>query len=134
MTKKEVGTELISKSGDWKGFLAEFQDESDRATAILGGVFLDEHLRQLIANALAGEKGIVDELLNGPLQSFANRIKLAYCLKLINASEYADIQLIRDIRNSFAHRLDVFRNNDFIDATVVVDGQRASCEAHRHWR
>ena len=105
MVRKEIGTELVSKSGDWEGFLAEFQDESDRATAILGGVFLDEHLRQLIANALAGEKGVVDELLNGPLQNFASRIKLAYCLRLISSSEYADIQLIRDIRNSFAHRL-----------------------------
>ena len=36
------------KGGEWPGFLGEFHSASDRVAAILGGAFLDEHLRVLL--------------------------------------------------------------------------------------
>jgi DNA-binding MltR family transcriptional regulator len=40
-----------------------------------------------------------------PLSNFSARIKTAYCLGLITKKEYDDLNLIRKIRNKFAHRL-----------------------------
>ena len=37
------------KAWDWGELLSELKQGNDRATAILGGVFLDEQLRELLA-------------------------------------------------------------------------------------
>ena len=98
-------------SKDWKGFFLKFQKESPRAAAILGVAFLDVQLRQLISNLLIDETNVVDELLGNdkkidrPLSSFSSRIRAAYCLGLISKDEYEDLNIIRKIRNRFAHRL-----------------------------
>lgn len=53
---------------------------------------------------------MVDSIINSsdtndPLSSFASKIKIAFCLGLISSDEYDDLQIIRDIRNTFAHYL-----------------------------
>lgn len=95
------------QSEDWKGFAEEFQTGTDRATAILGGVFLDEHLQVLLKNFLVDEKSIIDELfgVEKPLSTFSARTKMAYALGLINKEIFDDLDRIRNIRNSFAHAL-----------------------------
>ena len=99
----------LSPINDWKGFYEELENETPRAAAIIAGAFIDGWLRQLIANFMVEDSRIVDELLgtdeNGdrPLSTFASRIKAAYCLGLITRHEYDDLNLIRKIRNRFAH-------------------------------
>lgn len=100
-----------SPLNDWQGFFENFQNESPRAAIIMGAAFLDAQLRELIANFLIDEKNVVEELLGNddkgerPLSSFSSRTKTAYCLGLISRDEYEDLNIIRKIRNRFAHRL-----------------------------
>ena len=74
---------------------------------VLGAAFLDEHLRQVLANFVIDDKKATAELLenNGPLSTFSARTRAAYSLGLINKEERDDLNLIRKIRNRFAHDL-----------------------------
>lgn len=99
-----------NKIDDWKGFLEEFQKETDRGAAIVGAAFLDVLLEQLISNFLIDDKEKVNELLNpdyiyAPLSSFSAKRKASYCLGLISLEEHADLKTINDVRNLFAHNL-----------------------------
>lgn len=96
------------KREDIVGFMEEFQGESDRAAAVLGAAYLDECLRDLIGSFLIDDSTRVGELLEGPLAplgSFASRISASYCMGLMSKNEYRDLQIIREIRNRFAHEL-----------------------------
>jgi len=96
------------KHEDILGFMEEFEGESDRAAAVLGAAYLDDHLRELIGSFLIDDSTRVDELLKGPLAplgSFASRISASYCMGLMSKNEYNDLQIIREIRNRFAHEL-----------------------------
>lgn len=96
---------------DLKGFLEQLQKESPRAAVIIAGAYLDEQLRQIIICSFVNKSSIADDLvgtekkIDRPLSSFSSRIKLAYCLGLINKQVYDDLEIIRRIRNRFAHKL-----------------------------
>jgi len=107
----------------WKDFFEEFQGESPRAAVIISCAFLDSLLRDLICSFMIDDAKKVDELLGGedgseaPISSFSARIKTAYCLGLVTKKEFDDLNLIRRIRNRFAHRLHgySFENQEIID-------------------
>lgn len=96
---------------DWVGFMNAFQTETPRSAVIIGAAFLDAQLRELIANFLVDDKKVVadflgdDDKADRPLSAFSARTKAAYCLGLISKDEYDDLNLIRRIRNRFAHKL-----------------------------
>jgi len=99
------------KMYDTQGFLEESQSESDRAAAVLGGVFIDRHLRNFIAQFLIDNEKEVDlllgsdEFLDRPLTNFSARRRAAYCLGLITKDQYHDLKMIEKVRNHFAHHL-----------------------------
>jgi hypothetical protein len=43
----------------------------------------------------------------GPISTFAAKVDVAYALNLLNDEDYADLQTIRKIRNTFAHSREV---------------------------
>jgi len=99
-------------SEDSKGFLEDLRRETDRGAAVVGGAWLDEQLRQLLAKRLIDKPDEVEELLGSletgsyaPLGSFAARITAAYCMGLITEPMRNDLKTIAKIRNRFAHRL-----------------------------
>ena len=104
----------------WEAFYEELQSESPRAAAIISGAFLDSLLRDLIASFMIENDKAVDELLGSdknletPLSSFGARIKTAYCLGLISKLEYHDLNLVKKVRNRFAHKLHgyTFKNEE----------------------
>ena len=106
---------------EWQRLTSEFQHKGDRAAAILGAVYLESYLGQLIAGFLVKDKAKVVKLLGEeyPLGSFSARIKAAYCMGLISANEHNDLNLILAIRNIFA--------NDVEGATFNDDGIREKC-------
>lgn len=112
--------ETLAKSNDFQGFLDEFQNETDRSTAIIGAAFLDEHLKQLLANFMVDDPNEVKQLLasESPLGSFGARIRAAYCLGLISRQYFDSLKLIKDVRNAFAHQLHgrTFEDTDVADA------------------
>lgn len=89
----------------FSGFLKEFQNETDRGAALVGAALLDKQLLDLLKSHLLKKKES-SELLEGgtaPLGTFSARIKACYCIGLITDLEHKELQLIRKIRNEFAH-------------------------------
>lgn len=116
----ESEDELVKKSIEVAKTL--FQ-ESDRGCVLVGAALIDEVLEVLLRSKLESEPRIVREVVNplfitnGPLSSFWARIQLSYALGLINRGTYDDLEIIRNLRNSFAHQYGPVS----LDATDVAD-------------
>jgi mannitol operon repressor len=90
-------------------FLADFNRETERGAALAAAAVLDELLGRTIAGFLIPNKGS-NALLDGfnaPLGTFSARIACAYALGLLTEKEYKECELIRKIRNEFAHQIKV---------------------------
>lgn len=92
---------------EFKNFAAEFSKETDRAAVILGTAKLDILLYQILQRFLLADANSTDELLDGdsPLSTFSGKIKISYRLGLIDKDIARSLNLVRRIRNSFAHEL-----------------------------
>lgn len=93
---------------DWKEVKKSLEDIkhlSERGWAIVAVSTLDEQLTALFRAFFVDEPRTVDQLLEDPgiLSTFGARIKLAFLLGLISARECRMLNLIRKIRNDFAH-------------------------------
>lgn len=85
--------------------IQELEAQTDRGAAIIGAALLDMRLKEAIKTRLISRPGVIEELFkpNAPLGSFSARIDLAYCLGLYGEHSHRDLNLIRKIRNDFAH-------------------------------
>jgi mannitol operon repressor len=95
----------ISTLTDWNEFLDELQNESPRAAVIIASAFLDAQLRAILSNSLIDNPKVVNDLLESDLRDFSTRIKMVYCMGLISESIFHDLNVIRKIRNKFAHEM-----------------------------
>lgn len=86
---------------DWN---RTFRHESDRAAALLACAYLDTQLGRLFTARLV-EGARIKALLHhgGVLRSFGAKCEIAYSVGWISADVYADLDLMRQIRNKFAH-------------------------------
>lgn len=99
-------------------FLKEFQSESDRGAALVGAALLDARLERLLLSHMLPGK-VADELVSGgnaPLGTFSSRIKACWALGLITSAEREDLNVVRSIRNEFAHRE---HGISFIDSKIA---------------
>ncbi len=107
--KKETPEEESKKhEGMWKefySFIEDFNYETDRAAVILGAAKLDTQLNHLLKKVLVPITSKNDELFEGdsPLASLSAKTLLAYRLGLIDSKFTQALNLIRKIRNTFAH-------------------------------
>ena len=92
-----------------KSLQNEFVNASDRAVAIIGATALDTHLEKLLKKYLINDSKAVNDLISGSsnslLSTFSAKIHATYCLGLISKNEFEDLQIVRRIRNNFAHEL-----------------------------
>jgi DNA-binding MltR family transcriptional regulator len=81
-----------------------YAKESDRAAAILAASFLDNTLRELLLAKMVDHPKVT-ALFEGdrPLATFSAKTSLAFGLALLRPNVYTDLELIRKIRNHFAH-------------------------------
>tara|TARA_B100000929_G_C15469075_1_gene407231 strand:- start:351 stop:857 length:507 start_codon:yes stop_codon:yes gene_type:complete len=88
-------------------FLGEFQGETDRGAALVGAALVDERLHRLLESHFVACKESKELLKGGnaPIGSLSARIKMAYCLGLITELEFKECELIRRVRNEFAHQV-----------------------------
>lgn len=83
--------------------------ESDRGAVLISATRLEEKLELLhrahIAQKVADPKKVLEELFRpyAPLSSFSAKIQLAFAYGLIEAEDYADLNVLRKIRNDAAH-------------------------------
>jgi DNA-binding MltR family transcriptional regulator len=101
---------------DLDAFATRLDKDSDRGAALVAAALLDAQLENLFQRRLRAHQ---DSLLinNGPLSTFASRIKVASALGWIDEDVEADLNLIRDIRNRLAHSFD--HNLGFSDPQIA---------------
>lgn len=99
------------KDREIQEFLKEFQNESPRAAAILGGAYLDYLLKELLKSRLVKDRSLFKELDS---LTFERRMNLCYLTGIINRAERDDLKKINWIRNKFAHdiKLNTFMRGD----------------------
>jgi DNA-binding MltR family transcriptional regulator len=98
-----------------KVFRDELTKESDRGCALFATAYLDKALSDLLFSSVVYEPKKIDKELfefNSPLGTFSSRIKMAYYLGKISKVARRDLDLLRSIRNKFAHHPAVASFND----------------------
>lgn len=83
----------------------EWFDESPRGVVLTAAAYMDDRLEEIL-KAFFIENDGAKELttgFNAPLGSFSTRTSAAYALGLISEAEYEKINMLRKIRNKFAH-------------------------------
>ena len=102
-----MGESKIETIENWIDYFDEFNNESPRGAVIIAAAFLDAQLQKLIENHFINDKLANQEIFdkNGSLSSFYAKIQIAYCLGLISKEIRHDLNMIRKIRNNFAHEM-----------------------------
>ena len=113
-------------SKNCKAFYDEFNNESPRGVVIISAVFIDKQLQNLLENHLKQDKSVIRNLfnnnINGPLSSLSAKIKTSYVLGLIPKEIYNDLEIIRQIRNKFAHEIFgmSFQNEEIVKLSTAL--------------
>lgn len=84
------------------------QGESERGSVLINATILDELLRQSIESHLVQHPDVkkFTQGFNAPIGSFHSRILLSFAIGLIPEDQYKQLELMRKIRNVFAHNVD----------------------------
>lgn len=96
---------LLTTAEDLAKFVDELRRESDRGLPLVATALIDQLLRDSL-RAIFCENGSPSKLLDGsnaPLGTFSSRIDACFALGLIDQFEYGEINLLRKVRNEFAH-------------------------------
>lgn len=102
-----VGNVLLSKADI--AFWRELDAQSDRGFTIVACARLDETLIDLIRLFLVGagrlNRDVEEKFFGGNslITNFAAKTVFAFALGLISEKTYRDLQILREIRNEFAH-------------------------------
>ncbi len=82
------------------------QDKEDRYFAIVEATALENLLSEVIESFMVNDNKKVQTSLDDDIiwGTFNVKIQLAYCLGLISKDEQHDLNIIRKIRNEFAHQ------------------------------
>lgn len=87
--------------------LAELRSDGPRGAAIVGGALIEDALQRLLLVNLPNlstngdREGVFGR--SGPLATFSAKISVGYGLGLFGPMTRQDLNLVRDIRNFFAH-------------------------------
>ena len=79
---------------------------SDRAAGIVATTLLENSLDGVLVYMFVNsEASLLKEIFseNGPLATFSAKIRLAFALGLVTAEGRHDLDIVRKVRNSFAH-------------------------------
>lgn len=98
--------EVEKLSEESKHLYDVINDESDLACVLIGTSYLDYALASLLKRHFL-DSAVAPKLLEPPrgiLSSFSSRCDIAYCLGLISKGLYKNLEIIGQIRNTFAHQ------------------------------
>lgn len=96
---------LLSTAEDMAAFVKELQRESDRGLPLVATSLLDELLRETLRALFCDNPSATKALdgFNAPIGTFSSRVETCHALGLIDQFEYAEVNLLRKVRNEFAH-------------------------------
>jgi len=105
VAKKVLPEKEFKRIQEFIDFRKMFSQESDRGSALMSAAFIDDKLGQLIESNMVDNKKARESIFDnsGALGTFSGKITIAYLMGLIPKKIHDDIQLIRKIRNDFAH-------------------------------
>lgn len=86
-------------------FMGLVGKQDDRAMILSLATFLEDSLGRLLLayfRTCTATKELI-EGFNAPLGTFGSRIKAAYAVGLIAEDQYKDMEILRKVRNHFAH-------------------------------
>jgi DNA-binding MltR family transcriptional regulator len=83
----------------------EFYGESDRAAILLSAALIDVAIEVALSRLLRDDNNTLFDLFDheGPLGSFSRKIKMGFALNLYDRHTNHDLEIIRQLRNGFAH-------------------------------
>lgn len=95
-------------------FMVNMSNESDRSAVIIGAARLDIALERLLKRVMHNHPGGNDNLFDQdrPLSTFSAKIAIAYRLGLVDASVEHAMQMVRKVRNDFAHSIENAKLSD----------------------
>ncbi len=111
--------DTLNKENDH--FFQANKKESDRGVALVAAEFFDATLERLLrsrfAVGLQQRPRMIKPLFEGfgPLSTFSAKISISFAIGLIQNWMAADLDLVRRIRNEFAHSLE---SKTFTDPTI----------------
>jgi hypothetical protein len=92
---------------EFRTIIRELENAHPRAVAIMGATAVEDALKGLIIKHFtpAVLPSELDDLFGPtkPLSSFSAKINIAHAMGLFGPKTKADLDLLRDIRNAFAH-------------------------------
>ena len=109
----------------------QIEFDSDRAAGIVAGSVAEKRLQQALLSLMKSDKpDVLNEIFrpSGPLGPFSTKIHLGYLLGLLSPDAYKDLTTIKNIRNDFAHHLDM----DAFDVPSIRDRCRNLLLVDRH--
>lgn len=98
----QYSNEVIQQS---LALVQEIESQTDRGAAIVGVAWVEEELLAAIESLLEKDKAAWDRLFrkSGPLSSLSAKIDLARLLGMVSKVVAADLHILREVRNEFAH-------------------------------
>jgi hypothetical protein len=117
----ELGMTWITMSVTQE-LLRQVKDEmegSHRSTAVVGAAFVEEHLTHVLNSRMIKDEKVTKEMFS-PGRAFGDfgaKVDLGYLIGIYSKQAHKELTLIRRIRNSFAHQLDLnsFGRDDIRD-------------------
>jgi hypothetical protein len=87
----------------------ELNSTTDRAAAIVGGSIVELALQSALEAQLHRDEKLTDGLFrpSGAFGAFATKINLGFLVGIYGQSGMKELKIIKDIRNAFAHKLDI---------------------------
>jgi mannitol operon repressor len=103
---------------DFFKLLEVAREESDRGSVLIHASMLDDMLAQIVNAYLISdpETEALTDGFNAPIGTFSARILMAFSLGTISKEEYRELNLIRKVRNDFAHSIEA----SFADARIAA--------------
>ena len=93
----------------FRTLLAAMKEESPRGMVLTTSSLIDEHLAECLVARMVDHNAVLKltKGFNAPFGTFSARIVGALAVGLINDDEHHDLEIIRGIRNDFAHQIEV---------------------------
>jgi len=107
-TPEQQETTVSPQIREISNFVAGLAAESERSAVVLGAARLDLALENLLKASMQHHPGGSDNLFDPdrPIGSFSAKIALAYRLGIIDGQIEHALQMVRRIRNDFAHSIE----------------------------
>jgi len=88
---------------------AEIETASPRTGTLVAASFVENHLEHLTRSRMKDDKKLLDKMFasSGVLGTFSAKINIGYLINIYSQPTWKELDTIRDIRNDFAHKLDV---------------------------